>query len=103
MPTKTTLKTSGGAMEPDLAAREVERTTPQPRDDEPKTTPKPKPVAKPSAEDKKRAALAAKVVKLRDEQEKPWKVIGEATGLNGGQLRRYYNAGRKAAQKGDES
>jgi hypothetical protein len=40
--------------------------------------------------------LAAQVVKLRDDEKQPWKAIIETTGKTGPQLRRLYNAGRKA-------
>jgi hypothetical protein len=44
--------------------------------------------------DAARAKLAARVVKLRDEQGKPWKAIEKATGQKPAQLRRLYNLGR---------
>jgi hypothetical protein len=50
----------------------------------------------PAADAKARARLAAKVVKLRDEQGKSWNDIEKATGQNPGKLRRLYNAGRAA-------
>jgi cyanate lyase len=61
----------------------------------PKTAPKS--AVKPAPDAKARVRLAAKVVKLRDDQGKSWKDIEQATGQNPGQLRRLYNAGRKSA------
>jgi hypothetical protein len=51
---------------------------------------------KTTADAKARVRLAARVVKLRDEQGKAWKDIEKATGQNPGQLRRLYNVGRAA-------
>jgi hypothetical protein len=58
--------------------------------------------AQTAADAKARARLAARVVKLRDEQGKAWKDIEKATGQNPGQLRRLYNLG-KAAHAAKES
>ena len=52
------------------------------------------PSAKPAPKGRIDPKLAARVVKLRDEQKKPWKAIEKATGKTPGQLRRLYNAGR---------
>jgi hypothetical protein len=58
--------------------------------------------AKTAADAKARARVAARVVKLRDEQGKAWKDIEKATGQNPGQLHRLYNVG-KAATAAKES
>lgn len=87
---KPALKTGDAAMAVEPEAREVARTAPKPGE-------KPEPASKPSPEAKKRAALAEKIRKLRDDQGKSWKEIEKATGQNPGQLRRLYNVGKKAS------
>ena len=89
-PKPPALKTSGKAMEADPEARKAPRTKPK--------APEPQPATAPKAADKERARLAVRVVKLRDEQGKKWGEIEKATGLNGSQLRRLYNAGRRAPE-----
>jgi hypothetical protein len=49
--------------------------------------------------DPARAKLAARVVKLRDEDKKSWKEIAQITKQNPGQLRKLVNLGRKIAAK----